>query len=198
MSERRKEDLPVSVEIVRRVRPECVLEFELLLEKLIRFAVRAPGHLGATVFRPESGSTQYRVLIKFDSENRFRRFQDSEGLRKWYARIRPLLLEDPTIRVTRGLEAWFSIAEHPRHRTPRSWKIALVTWLAVYACVMLFATLLRAAGVNLHPWLQTLATCFLVTLTLQWVLMPWLTRTLRAWLFDETRQDLPSPPPRGR
>ncbi len=175
------------MEIVRKVRPEKIGEFEELLRQLIRFALNAPGHLGANVVRPDEGSTEYRVFIKFDSEERFRHFQDSRGLRKWYARIRPLLLEDPTIRVTRGLEAWFTVSEHPRHKTPRGWKIALVTWIAVYFCVLIFVELLPVLGINLPSLVQTLIVTFLVTASLQWVVMPPVTKVLRSWLFDEQR-----------
>jgi len=187
-----KTDRPVTVEIVRKVRRNCLGKFESELRKLIRFASTAPGHRGATVIKPPPGSTEYHVLIRFDCEGRFQAFQDSKGLKEWYQRIRPLLLEDPTIRITHGLEAWFTLAEHPRHQTPVKWKMALVTWAAVYVCVILFSFMVKITRQDFHPLIQTLIVSFLVTIALTWVLLPWLTRRLKRWLFHSRSISLPA------
>jgi len=179
--------LPVTIEITRKVRPECCEKFERELKKLIRFAMTAPGHLGANVLQPPGNSTEYRVIIKFRSEKEFRRFQETEGLRTWYRRIRPLLLEEPKMRIMEGLEAWFAQPERPRQEPPEAWKMALVTWVGVYVCVMAFTYGLHAIGIRMPLPLEVAVVAALTVAALQWALMPWATRRLRNWLKPKRR-----------
>lgn len=71
----------------------------------------------------------------------------------------------------------------PRARVaPPRHKLALLTWLAAYAVITLILALLGPAMAAWPLALRTLVLSALMVATLTWLIMPGLTRLLRAWL----------------
>ncbi len=71
-------DPPVTVTVVREVKPGCTLEFERLITELSKHANRSPGHLGTNFFRPVGNYPEYRIIYKFDSMSHFHQWETSE------------------------------------------------------------------------------------------------------------------------
>jgi uncharacterized protein len=59
-------DPPVTVDVVRQVRPGCEAEFEVALAEIIAAAEAFDGHLGSNIFRSqENDHAEYRIIFKF-------------------------------------------------------------------------------------------------------------------------------------
>ena len=73
-------------------------------------------------------------------------------------------------------------AQHTPLAAPPRYKLALVTWAGAYGLITLILDLL---GPTMAGWplvLRTLLISVLMVTTLTWIVLPTLTRLLRAWL----------------
>jgi Na+:H+ antiporter, NhaA family len=85
----------VTVSITRRVRRGREPEFETWLEGIIQAVSRFPGCLDTRVIRPTHGNRDYRVVIRFQSQDDLRRWEESEERRIWYERGAELIADAP-------------------------------------------------------------------------------------------------------
>lgn len=66
---------------------------------------------------------------------------------------------------------------------PRRYKQAIVTWLAVYPALTVTLYVLSPFTDGWPLWLRTLVVTILLVPVVVWVILPFLTRILRGWLF---------------
>jgi antibiotic biosynthesis monooxygenase (ABM) superfamily enzyme len=98
--------------------------------------------------------------------------------RAWLSRIEPWVEGEPTYRSLHGLEAFFRTP-----LTPPRWKMALLTWLAVWPVSLLVpALLLPLIGRGLPAFLMAGIIAAGIVIVLTWVAMPLLTRAADGWL----------------
>jgi len=86
------------------------------------------------------------------------------------------------VRVSSGLEPFFTLPGLVLPPPP-VWKMAALTWLAIYPLV---TTLLYLLGPHLEAlplWGRTLVLTGCMVPVMSYVVMPWLTRRFRRWLF---------------
>lgn len=83
-----------------------------------------------------------------------------------------------------GLEAWCAMPLIPAGQTPVRWKMACVTWLAIFPTVSLLLGLVA-------PWLEglpflarTAVITGLAVPVMTWILLPCLVRLFRPWLLS--------------
>ena len=180
------DDPPVTVVASRRVKPGREREFEEWIRGIFAAANEFPGYLGSDVFRPgESGDDEYRIVFRFDHESNLHAWESSEERRRWLDKSRPLLKEEEKVSVLTGLETWFTLpSEHAASPPPR-YKMAAVTWLAVFPVVTIIFSLF-GQWLNLLPvLLRTLIfTAVMVTL-MTYVVMPRMTRLFSFWLYPD-------------
>ena len=69
-----------------------------------------------------------------------------------------------------------------RPARPPRYKLALLTWAAAYPVITVILGLLGPEIANWPLGLRTLVVSVLMVATLTWLVMPGLTRLLRAWL----------------
>jgi len=90
-----------------------------------------------------------------------------------------------------GLEAWFRGGGEP---LPPRWKMALLTWPAVWFVSMLVrAVVAPAIGPNLPQVLESGVVTAGVVAILTWVAMPLVVRMARPWLRPKNEQPLTKP-----
>jgi antibiotic biosynthesis monooxygenase (ABM) superfamily enzyme len=183
------DDLPVTIAVSRRVKPGCEAEFEEIIAGITKAAMTFDGHLGTNIFRPiNSADPEYLVIFKFDRMSNLRRWQESEVRRKWLARAETLTLCPPVIQILTGLETWFTLSTQQAIVPPPRYKIALVTWLAVFPLIsvinMLFGSVLNQLPLPLRSLVLTVALVSLMT----YVIMPQMTRVFARWLYPSTQQ----------
>ncbi len=178
-------DGPVTTTVTRRVKPGHEPFYDQFLEGIVAAASQFPGHLGVEVFRPESASAgEYRVVYRFDTGEHLRAWLDSDERAAWVERAEPHVIGPMLTRFVTGLESWFTLPGRPATPPPPPYKMALLTWIAIFPLITLVV-------VALEPLLETLALVPRLAVTtavtvpiMTWLVMPRLTRLLRSWLYS--------------
>jgi antibiotic biosynthesis monooxygenase (ABM) superfamily enzyme len=126
-------------------------------------------------------------VYQFDSPEHLRAWEESDERHDLLARGRGLSDER---RVTAGgSTTWFDV---PSGNAPPSWKRFVLTWVAVYPTLLVISTLVGLA--KLPQALALAVSSFALTALLTWLILPWVTRRARRWLF---RGAHPSPTTAG-
>ena len=176
---------PVHVAITRKIKPGCEAEFQAALQEFFKTSFAHTGVHGASMLVPPPGSPspEFGILRTFANAQQRDDFYASPMFQAWEERIKPLTEGTPEYRELNGLEAWF---RSPRIPPPR-WKIALLTWLAVWPVSM-------AVPAALHPLIGAKvpgvffagAVVGGIVLVLTWVAMPMLVKLAKGWLHLKT------------
>ncbi|MGA7932618.1 MAG: antibiotic biosynthesis monooxygenase [Kovacikia sp.] len=177
-------DIPVTVSIARRVKPGKEAEFEAFLAGVNAACMKYEGHLGANIFRPaNAASSEYRIIFKFDSLTNLRRWEESEERQQWFAQAEPLTQSPPQIQVLTGLETWFTLPGQSTMTPPPRYKMAVVSWLAVFPLITLISTLLQDALSPLPIAFRTLTVTAIAIPSMTYVIMPRMTQLFAGWLY---------------
>lgn len=170
----------IHVAITRTVRSGLQQEFERRVAEFFAEADGDPGVEGAYLLRPvEPGCRQYGVVRTFRDPAARDRFYASALYQRFGESVEPLVEGGPRKREIHGLEGLFVT---PDQGAPPAWKMAIVTWIAVNPAVFVFAHLVPGVAGALPPLVELLVVNAFVVASLTWLLMPALTRLLRAWL----------------
>ena len=175
---------PVTVSISRKVAPGREADYETWLHGIIEAASDFPGHMGVNVLRP-SGRTdgRYVLIYRFDSWEHCDRWEKSETRARWAAKLAGLVEGQDEFRRVTGLEAWFELPEIPVQKTAPQWKMALVLIAVVFVVVYpLQLGVIPLTQSWPHP-LRTLTIAVIQVLLMTYLIMPRVTRLLKAWLF---------------
>lgn len=196
-------DPPVTVLVTRRVKPGKEAEYEKFVSGVAAAASAFPGHLGATVFRPEGhDDREYRVVMRFDHESSLKRWEDSAERKAWHARARELAEDLPAAQKVTGLETWFTLPGRRTITPPPRYKMALITWAAVYPLVTLIFFLLQPLFLQMPTPLRTLVLTGIMIPAMTYVIMPGMARLFKRWLYpagdgSETDHDVSGRGPAG-
>lgn len=180
------DDPPITAVASRRVKPGCEEEFEVWISGILDAANEFPGYLGSNVIRPSGPEDdEYQIVFKFDHASNLKHWEKSEERRRWLHRSRDLIKEEPRIRILTGLETWFTLPSKEGNPPPPRYKMAIVTWIAVFPLAtvvfMLLDPLLGGSPVILRTLIFTLAMVSLMT----YVVMPRMTRLFSFWLYPK-------------
>src|SRR5947209_8255345 len=147
-----KNDSPVTVAILRMVKPGREQEFESALHDFVAASVNLRGQLGVHILRPptNSNSHEYGILRKFKSEQERDEFYKSTLFQEWKGRVAGLVEGEPRYEQLSGLETWFTLPGERAIVPPPRWKMAMVTLLGVYPVSLLI-------GFYLSPFLKPLS-----------------------------------------
>lgn len=179
---------PVTVQVIRVVRPGMEAAFEEALHSFIASSLSLPDQQGVHVLRPApgSGSREYGILRRFASTEARDEFYASPLFAQWEATVAPLIEDTPHWETVSGLETWFALPGHHAIIPPPRWKMALVTLLAVFPLSLVLQGTIVPLARSWHPLLHTLTVSACMVTMLTWVLMPNLTRLLKSWLHPIT------------
>jgi uncharacterized protein len=186
-------DEPIHIAIMLRVRKSHVAEFERALADFAHRSLAEPGARGVQTLYPAPGSvsTDYGILRSFASANGREAFYGSPLFKDWLNEIEPMVEGKSSQRQLSGLEAWFRDGIEP---LPPRWKMALLTWPAVWLVSMLVrAVVAPALGPVLPGVLESGIVTAGVILILTWVVMPGVVRMARPWLRPKSEQALIKP-----
>lgn len=177
-------DPPVTVSVFRRVQPACVRNFEELLSGIIDASMTFEGHLGTNVFRNcDPNNPEYMIVFKFDRRSNLRRWEESQCRRQWLTRIESLTIGSPAIEVLTGLETWFTISPRKPIVPPPRYKMATLTWVAIFPLVNIINLLLESTLNSLPPLLRSLIITAMLVPLMTYVVMPRITRLFAWWLY---------------
>jgi uncharacterized protein len=181
-------DEPIHIAITLRVRKPHVAEFERALADFARRSLAEPGARGVQCLYPPPGSasSDYGIMRSFASAADRDAFYRTALFKDWLARIEPMVEGESTRRQLGGLEAWFRNGAEPM---PPRWKMALLTWIAVWLASMLMRAILTPVlGPNVPQVVEAGFVAAGVVAILTWVAMPFLVRIARPWLRPESPQ----------
>ena len=173
---------PIHVAITRRVKPEKEAEFRQVLREFIQASFNHEGVLGAGMLEPVAGAPvrEYGILRTFASEAARDEFYRSKLVKDWIERCQSLTEGEPKYSQLTGLEAWF---RNPNSAPPPVWKMALLTFIAVWPVSMAVpAALTPLIGTRVSNVIFAGAVAAGIVLILTWVAMPLLVRLAAPWL----------------
>jgi antibiotic biosynthesis monooxygenase (ABM) superfamily enzyme len=171
---------PLTVVVTWRVRKGCEPEFEAWRREISAAALKFPGHLGIDVILPGAIPNEYVVIFRFDTYEHLRAWQESDIRRQLLKKAEKLVESEPSYRLESGLEYWFM--PQGTSAPPPTWKMAVVTVLAVWPVSMLVPWTLNPLIGRLSMALQALFIAVGIVILLTWAVMPVLVRILRPWL----------------
>ena len=180
-----EEDPPATGVASRRIEPGREGEFEDWISGILAAVKAFPGYLGSEVLRPNnSDDDEYRIIYRFDHASNLERWEESDERRRWLDKAEPFVREQKVHRLT-GLETWFTLPSRTGEPAPPRYKMAVVTWLAVFPTVLVIFTLFGPL-LNLLPTvLRTLLFTLTMVTLMTYVIMPRMTRLFSFWLYPK-------------
>jgi antibiotic biosynthesis monooxygenase (ABM) superfamily enzyme len=172
---------PIHIAITRRVRPGREAEFQQALLEFMQASFSHHAVLGANMLVPLPGSAsrEFGILRSFHNEQEREAFYNSPLFKAWEERARTLTEGEPVYRKLNGLEAWFRSPQNP----PPRWKMALLTWIAVWPVSMAVpAALNPLIGQRMPNVLFAGIVAAGIVVVLTWFAMPLLVRLASNWL----------------
>ena len=181
----KREDPPATGVASRRVEPGREEEFEAWTSGILSAVKEFPGYLGSDVLRPSNAEDdEYSIIYRFDHASNLERWEASDERRRWLDRAEPIVREQTVHRLT-GLETWFTLPSKEGQPAPPRYKMAVVTWLAVFPTVLIIFTLFGPL-LNLLPMvLRTLLFTLTMVSLMTYVIMPRMTRLFSFWLYPK-------------
>ena len=182
------QDPPVTVSVFRRVKPESVKDFEEFLSAIINASMTFEGHLGTNVFRnSDPNNPEYMIVFKFDRRSNLRHWEESKCRRQWLTHIESLTIGSPVIEVLTGLETWFTISPRKPIVPPPRYKMAALTWIAIFPLVNIINLLLGSILNSLSPLLRSLIMTAILVPLMTYIVMPRITRLFARWLYPRSQ-----------
>ena len=183
------DDPPVTAVVSRRVKSGREQEFEEWVSGILAAANAFPGYLGSEVLRPSDhdDDDEYRIISRFDHASNLHAWETSEERRHWLHQSRPLLHEEEKVHVLTGLETWFTLPSKPGDSPPPRYKMAIVTWLAVFPVVAIIFSVFGQWLSLLPTLLRTLVFTVVMVTLMTYVIMPRMTRLFSFWLYPDRK-----------
>ncbi len=177
------DDPPVTAIASRRVKSGKEQEFEEWVSGVLGAAAEFPGYLGSNVIRPsDDDDDEFQILFKFDHASNLRRWEKSDERQAWLRRVQPLVHEE-NVRVLTGLETWFTLPSRPGEPAPPRYKMAVVTWIAVFPLASAIFAITQPVLGGLPSLIRTLVFTLIMVSLMTYVVMPRMTRLFSFWLY---------------
>lgn len=177
------EEGPVTVTLVRRVRPGREADYEAWISGVIAAAGDFPGHHGAHVLRPRGAGGEYVLIYRFDTYEHCRAWEESAVRAAWLDKLGDIVVGDTRVKRVTGLETWFDLPEVPVAAKPPPHKMALVLIVVVFAIVWPLNVLLQPLMTGWPLPLRIFIIAVIQVLLMTYWVMPQVTRLLKGWLF---------------
>ena len=178
---------PVTVVLVRNVRADRLNEFEEWVKGINQVVKGFEGYLGTDLIRPRDHShPEHVIVIRFDDYEHLRAWMGSKEREEWVKRSEEMTIGEIHVQEAHGFQPWFTLPDHSAASiAPARYKMALLTILALYPPLLALSTLLSYL---LHGWpraLLMLLTVLLLVPAMTYIIMPWITRLFRSWLYPK-------------
>ena len=162
--------------------------YEDWLADILRAVSSFPGYLGREIFRPAHGSRKYTTIVRFNSHEHVKDWAESDLRRSYVNRVSDLLEEGDQHEIRTGIDFWFTPAGV---KPPKRWKQFLLTLSAVYPLALILSPVLGTLfslvppALN-HQLVKQLAAAASLVALLTFVIMPYYTRLVKRWLYEES------------
>ena len=178
---------PVTVLLVRNVKPDRMNDFEEWVKGVNQVVRGFEGYLGTDLIRPRDHShPEYVIVVRFKDYEHLRTWMGSMEREEWLKRSEDMTIGEMHVQEAHGFVPWFTLPHLSAASIPPArYKMALLTILALYPPLLALSTLLSWL---LHGWprpLLMLLTVLLLVPAMTYFIMPWMTRLFRSWLYPE-------------
>ncbi len=172
----------------RRARRGAETALEETIDALTRAMAQAHGYQGAVTMRPQPGHPPiFTIVAHFASQADLDVWTSSEIRGRLFAQAEQVSVGGLNVQQAAGLEAWFQLPGSPIVLPPARYKMAAITWLAIFP-LLVVANLTAAALLPRVPPLVRLVPVSLILIALMtWFVMPQMTKWFRFWLFPAPR-----------
>ena len=178
----------VTIIVSRKIKLGREKEFEEWAAGIAREAQKFEGYLGTKNILP-SNITNFNsvVIIKFNSYKNLKKWENSSNRAKWIKRAESFTEGDVQVQKLTGLEYWFTLPKTPFKTPPPRYKMAIVTFLALFPSIN-FVNLILDPFLDSLYWVFSMAINVMVTITLMtYAVMPLMTRLFAPWLFRKKK-----------
>lgn len=177
-------DPPVTVDVVRQVKPGCKAQFEQALKDTIAAAEGFEGHLGVNVFRSNDGQQiEYRIVFKFDHLSHLKQWEDSPIRARLLERVNRLTVGEGKVQVLTGLETWFTLPVQKAMVPPPRYKMVLLTWMVIFPLINVIPPLLQKILASLPPLPRGAIAALCMVSLMTYIVMPRVTKLFSPWLY---------------
>ena len=180
---------PVTVAITRQLTPGHDAEMMSWLNAGITLAERFPGFLGAGWVRPESGSETWHMLYRFADQASLTRWEQSPQRQWWRSSAQGLGVVEARVERRTGIEGWFDVPSStvlesgaPAVPAPPRWKQACVIFIVFFPLSLAVNALAGWLVPDLWLPLRVLLSVLVMTPTMTYLALPWITRRMAWWL----------------
>jgi len=178
-----------SAAVVQHVPPEAVEEFKRWQRGVTAAVESFPGYQGTDLYPPAEGvSDEWVTVIHFEDDESLRTWIDSSERARWVEKLRKSVGEFELKTLTGGFSEWFTGVTRKSKQAPAPWKMVLTVLLGLYPTVMLLTIFVGPYTSRLGLAVSMLIGNALSVSSLQWIVMPVLTRTLAPWLETDSRR----------
>lgn len=185
-----------SIVVTRKIRPGKEADYEGWCARARAAAAGMPGFVSASLVPGHTGSREYTQTFTFVDEEHMTAWADSPERASQIAALEPIVEGDAQVTFSRGMSAWLNVPGEPLIVQPPMWKVYVVSTIAIYPLVVLFANYLLLPYLYTNPdslwggnepvwfWLNlaTLVNTAVIGIPMTWVTMPLFTWLLRSWL----------------
>lgn len=172
----------VTTIIKHHLMPQHIPAYEDWLKEIMPAAQSFIGHQGVNVIRPAHGSTEYTVILHFDTEPNLMQWLQSDVRKELIAQVEPLLIQSEKVEIKTGLEFWFT----PQAQKAASpYKQYLVTLSAIFPLTIFvpFLTNTFLSAPDMPHILKILVNDSIVVALMVFIIMPRYVRLVSRWLF---------------
>jgi uncharacterized protein len=181
-------DPPVTVDVIRKVKPGCEAEFETALAEILAAAESFDNHLGSNVLRSQEGNhTEYRIIYKFAYMSCLKHWEASPIRARLLERLNRYSLGESNVQVLTGLETWFTLPAHPSVKPPPRYKMVLMSWLVIFPLSNIIPPILQKLFAPLPPMPRSAIAALCMVALMTYVVMPRVTKLFAFWLYPKPR-----------
>ncbi len=182
--EKTRRENPASATISQRIEPACEQAYEALLAGIHDEAKEFGGFLRREVIKSTVGNhLEYTHVIHFEDEAYLHRWEHSPERHAWLSRMSSIAVHTTPLQVLTGLETWFTLSPDKPIVPPPRYKMAIVTWLAIFPLITLISSATAPIFGDLPIVVHVLAVTTVVVPLMTYVIMPRMTRLFRRWLY---------------
>jgi antibiotic biosynthesis monooxygenase (ABM) superfamily enzyme len=177
---------PVTIVTTHFVKPEKMQEFEDELKEVSNYFAGYPGYLGVNFFRPsDPADGDFRVVLKFSSEEAYEKWAKSDERRKWKERENELTIAPPKRYRVNGLETWFTLPGNNILKPPPRHRQYFVTWLAVWPVIAVLGPIEGYLFGSFPYIIQKMADVAILAFLLTYLVMPFMTKAFKWFLYPD-------------
>lgn len=175
---------PISATITQRIDPACEKSYEALLAGCHDEAKAFAGFLRREVIKSVAGEhLEYHNVLHFDNEDNLRQWEHSPERQKWLSRMSSMVVHTTPLKVLCGLETWFTLSPGEAIVPPPRYKMAIVTWIAIFPLITAMSYALQTVEDTLPAVVRALVSSLVLVPLMTYVVMPRMTRLCERWLY---------------